>query len=359
MSFVKDHMRELELFSRMSCQIGCRPDYVQGGGGNTSMKTNDGRMAIKASGFKLNDITPSAGYALIDYKPLAEFYLHGDPASFEDVEKAGSDRAKELTLSVPELPSLRPSVEAGFHSILDKYVIHSHSVYSNLAACALECDSVLESALNGVPYIYTSVPYTNPGAKLTFIIRDAIRATEKRRGIKPAVIVMRNHGLIVTHDDIDQVLRIHEDVNVRLAKHFGIKINDFPLPAVAQQPDGSFISATPYLAERLKTGRYTPELFLNNPLYPDQMVFFRGTLLETGEALRDGACAIDVKNGTVTYRVRQAQAQVLEETLCAVIFIHETLERAALHIQYMGQDARSFIENWESEKYRKSLNANK
>ena len=64
---------------------------------------------------------------------------------------------------------------------------------------------------------------------------------------------------------------------------------------------------------------------------------------------------MDPAAGTVIYQMKGSQAQVLEETLCAVVFIHETLAAKGLHIQYMGQDARSFIDNWESEKYRKSL----
>ena len=170
MSYISEHLQELEQFATMSKAIGDRADYVQGGGGNTSVKTSDGRMAIKASGFRLSDITPENAYALIDYQALADFYQNTDPAALDDVEKAGSDKAKELTLSIPELPSLRPSVEAGFHSILGKFVVHSHSVYCNLAACAAECDQILEEVFADTPYTYAVVPYTDPGAKLTFAI---------------------------------------------------------------------------------------------------------------------------------------------------------------------------------------------
>ena len=354
MSFVSEHLSLLEDFSRMSKVAGVRADYVQGGGGNTSVKTDDGMMAIKASGFRLSDITPDNAYALIDYKPLAAFYGETDPASLDDIEKAGSDRAKALTVTLPELPALRPSVEAGFHSILDRFVLHSHSVYCNLAACAAECDDILAAAFEGADYGFTSVPYTDPGAKLTFIIRDALQEAEKLTGKKPAVIVMKNHGLIVSAPDADTALEIHEDANKRIAAYFGIAFSDFPQPKLAAEGD-DFVSATEYLKEKFLSGSYNADQLLANPLYPDQMVFFKGTLLPAGEALADYTCVIDTASGLVHYRMKESQAQVLEETLCAVVFIHELIKAKGLHIQYMGQDARSFIDNWESEKYRKSL----
>ncbi len=354
MSYVTEHLQELEQFARMSKTVGDRADYVQGGGGNTSVKTSDGRMAIKASGFRLSDITPENAYALIDYQPLAAFYQNTDPTTLEDVEKTGAGKAKELTLTIPELPSLRPSVEAGFHSILGKYVVHSHSVYCNLAACAAECEQILAKAFADAPYSYAVVPYTDPGAKLTFIIRDALKKTEEETARKPAVVVMKNHGLIVTSEDPDDAVALHEDANKRIAACFDISFSDFPKPAV-KACGGDLVSDTAWLKEKLASGRYTSDHLLANPLYPDQMVFFKGTLLPAGEALAEGTCVLDPKAGTVTYRMKESQAQVLEETLCAVIFIHETLAEKGLHIQYMGQDARSFIDNWESEKYRKSL----
>lgn len=85
-------------------------------------------MAIKASGYKLADITPYAAYAVLDYRALWEFYRTHEVSDFADVEKDGSEYTKKLILAVEGLPSLRPSVEAGFHSILDRFVIHSHSV---------------------------------------------------------------------------------------------------------------------------------------------------------------------------------------------------------------------------------------
>ena len=146
-TFFEENRARLENFSRVSKTVGVRADYVQGGGGNTSVKLEGGNMAIKASGFCLKDIEVDKAYAVLDYEALRKFYFESNPSDFEDVEKAGSTKAKEVTKTIEGLAALRPSVEAGFHSVLDTYVAHSHSVYANLAACSVECTEIVKKAL--------------------------------------------------------------------------------------------------------------------------------------------------------------------------------------------------------------------
>ena len=119
MEFLERHGEILSEYSRMSKASGGRSDYVQGGGGNTSAKLDGSLMAIKASGFCLKDIEPDSAYAVVDYAALRRFYGGHEPGDFEDVERAGSAEAKAATLAVEGLEALRPSVEAGFHSLLD------------------------------------------------------------------------------------------------------------------------------------------------------------------------------------------------------------------------------------------------
>ena len=227
-NFFEANRARLENFSRVSKTVGGRNDYVQGGGGNTSVKLDGGMMGIKASGFCLKDIEVDKAYAVLDYEALRGFYYGSDPADFEDVEKAGSAKAREVTQVIEGLAQLRPSVEAGFHSLLDTYVAHSHSVYANLAACCEECGEIVRAALADAPYSWGMVPYTDPGVQLTFSIRDELSRVEAETGKRPAAIFMVNHGLIAHHDDPDECLRIHEDVNNRIAAAFGLSGTSVP-----------------------------------------------------------------------------------------------------------------------------------
>lgn len=347
MAFLTDHHARLAEFRRFSGALGRRADYVQGGGGNTSVKLDGRLMAIKASGFLLSDIQPDQAYAVLDYAQLSAWYRGESPADLPDVEAAGSAKARELTQQVEGLKPLRPSVEAGFHALLDRYVAHTHSVWANLAACSAEADALMAEAMQGLDCGYTILPYVDPGARLTFAMRDALNEARAAQGKTPAVILMRNHGPIVHHEDAEACLQLHEEVNLRFARVFGLRFEDFPEGRLKELDEQHFLSDTPYLFERLKGERYSDSLLLDEPLYPDQMVFFRGTL---GEGMQ-----IDRQTGVTSYRMGRKAAQALEDTLCAVLFIREQLAKKGLKVLSMGEGAQAFIGGWESERYRKGL----
>ena len=67
---------------------------------------------------------------------LGRFFGESDPNALSDVEGEGTRAVKGAVVTIDGLEPLRPSVEAGFHSLLKKYVLHSHCVWVNIAACA-------------------------------------------------------------------------------------------------------------------------------------------------------------------------------------------------------------------------------
>ncbi|MBE6943345.1 MAG: class II aldolase/adducin family protein [Ruminococcaceae bacterium] len=353
--FFEENAKLLEAFAKVSGIAGARADYVQGGGGNTSVKLGGGLMAIKASGFCLSDITPNSAYAVLDGAAIRDFYLTSEPEQFENVETAGSNKAKESVKVIEGLQQLRPSVEAGFHSILKTFVVHTHSVYANLAACAVNCKDICTAAFEGADYSWGMVPYVDPGANLTFAIRDEMKRVEAETGKKPGIIIMQNHGIIAHDDDPETVLQLHADANERLAKAFGITGDSFPKVSVREIEPGLYEADTPYLTEALKGGAYTEQFLLEQPLYPDQMVFLIGTFSMDKAEVEDGQCIAYSDSGKVLMRMDAKKAQVLAETLTAVVFVINHIKAAGHPLSTMGEKAKSFIANWESEKYRKSL----
>lgn len=353
--FFEENAKLLEAFAKVSGIAGARADYVQGGGGNTSVKLGGGLMAIKASGFCLSDITSNTAYAVLDGAAVRDFYLTSEPEQFENVETAGSNKAKESVKVIEGLQQLRPSVEAGFHSILKTFVVHTHSVYANLAACSVNCKELCASAFEGADYSWGMVPYVDPGANLTFAIRNEMKRVEAETGKVPGIIIMQNHGIIAHDDDPDVVLQLHADANERLAKAFGITGDAFPKISIKEIEAGLYEADTPYLTEALKSGAYTEQFLLEQPLYPDQMVFLIGTFSMDKPEVEEGQCVAYSDSGKVLMRMDAKKAQVLAETLTAVVFVINHIKAAGHPLSTMGEKAKHFIANWESEKYRKSL----
>lgn len=357
--FLQTDTQRMEAFIKLSHIGGSRADYIQGGGGNTSVKLENGLMAIKASGYCLKDIEMDNGYAVLDGSALRKFYREHDPEEFADCEAAGAQCTKENVVKVEGLPTLRPSVEAGFHSILKTYVLHTHSVFANLAACAVGGREIVNEALQNAPYSWGWVDYQDPGAKLAFAIRDELDRVEKETGRVPAVIIMQNHGIIVHDDDAVSCLAIHADANVRLAAHYGLAENAFPRVTIDELAGGVYRASTPYLREKLENCIYSQEQLLYEPLYPDQMVFLVGTYFQNKEDIDEGQAVSSTKTGELLLRMSPQKAQALAEVLTAVFFVIEHVEKLGYKVSTMSDAARNFISNWESEKYRSSLNEKK
>lgn len=353
--FFEQNQKQLADFVRLSQAVGNRCDYVQGGGGNTSVKLKNGLMAIKASGYRLVDVAQQDGYAVLDYLAIRRFYQENQPEALEDVEGAGSCCAKKNTKMIPGIKALRPSVEAGFHSVLQTYVLHTHSVYVNLAACSKACREIAAEAFAGADYTWAWVDYTDPGARLTFAIRDALQCVLQQTGRQPSVILMQNHGIIVHDDDPDACLAIHADANQRLAKFFGLTDSVFLQVRIRKTADGMYAADTPYLRQQLKGCVYSQKQLLEQPLYPDQMVFLTDTFFMDKKDMEQGQAVANTETGELLMHMDQGKALTLTETLTAVFFIMEHIAKAGYELSTMGDAAKDFIANWESEKYRKAM----
>ena len=109
----------------------------------------------------------------------------------------------------------------------------------------------------------------------------------------------------------------------------------------------------------LKNCVYTQEQLLYEPLYPDQMVFLVGTYYQDKDDIDEGQAVSSTKTGELLLRMSKQKAQALTETLTAVFYIIEQVQKAGYQVSTMSAAARNFIANWESEKYRSSPNEKK
>jgi rhamnose utilization protein RhaD (predicted bifunctional aldolase and dehydrogenase) len=344
----EEAVKDLEIISQA---IGKFSDLVQGGGGNTSVKINEELMVIKASGYRLNQVTQKEGFVVVNYKDIKNYIINADLNSNIDFERESIDLFNKNIINLEGLKTLRPSVEAGFHSILQKYVIHSHSVYANILCCSNEGKQISEKIFSDKTYDILWIPYVKPGFFLTVKIYEDIQNHIERGGNFPKVILLENHGLIVSSENLEEVLQIHEDVNKSIKCYLNI---DEKYPEIKLKAIGTnlYLSNTKFISAFLKENKISREFFEKIALYPDQIVYLNDNIsINTYE----DKINIDVDEKKVIYKASYEEAFTLEEVFLAYAYIISKIKENNLSIKTLTPEEIDFIRNWESEKYRKSL----
>ncbi len=116
--------------------------------------------------------------------------------------------------------------------------------------------------------------------------------------------------------------------------------------------EDKFASRTQYLTDYFKANGISPDLFDEIVLYPDQLVYLNGSLAVDS---MDSKLNINSKTGEIVYLANESEAQTMEETLLAYIYVIDSIRKLNLPLKTMTEEEIDFIMNWESEKYRKSL----
>ncbi|MCQ2387915.1 MAG: class II aldolase/adducin family protein [Clostridia bacterium] len=331
----------------ISQYAGNRADYTQGGGGNTSVKNEEkGLMLIKASGYKLKDISMDNAFVAVDRKKIFDYYNSVDLSIKKDYEKESAELSKNSVVALDGIATLRPSVEVGFHAILKKYVIHTHSVYANILTCAKEGEELANKLFKGKDYGFIFLPYINPGFELTLAMKKGIEDYVAKNGKYPEVIFMKNHGLVVNSDDIDRVKAVNTSVNEVIREYFKLPDNFREVKLV--EGDNCFISGTPIVQDFIKNNKLDKEFLDRYPLYPDQLVYLNKTITLTPDMF-------EVNGDKVIYRADLKQSTTLEETLSAYLFVITAIKNNGLTLNTMSEKEVYFINNWEAEKYRRTV----
>lgn len=167
------------------------------GEGNASARQGDDTFLVKASGTSLGtlreqDLVECRFATLL---PL----LDKDQMTDQQVDDA-------LLSSRVNAQAKKPSVEAIFHAYLlslpgINFVGHTHAAGVNQILCSPRAAEFAEQRVYPDEIVCCSVasvfvPYTDPGLKLSHVIRRETEAFVQHQQRQPRVILMQNHGII-------------------------------------------------------------------------------------------------------------------------------------------------------------------
>jgi ribulose-5-phosphate 4-epimerase/fuculose-1-phosphate aldolase len=277
-----------------SSALGSDIDLVQGTGGNISVKLDERRMAIKASGVRLKDAAIGC-YVVVDYKQLARLY--SGQFSEEDTDYA-------VASSIAERSAYGPSIETGFHSFLGKYVIHLHPASFNLILCSKSSRKLVEEIFKNSGFLY--VPYKKVGHFVSVEINKLV----EKHGV-PEIIFLENHGIILSSERPEACLETLAACRNLLSAYLSALDGHKPFEySPLRAHSGGFLHNSDVVVDYVKDLRNSDSF-----LFPDAAVFTSHLFSEKRQKL------MDLVSQGMCYKMNFQNASNIDEILSAHVYL--------------------------------------
>jgi rhamnulokinase len=380
--------RALLQLIKISRTVGSDSSLIQGGGGNTSVKTEDGKgMYIKASGTALRDMSKRNGWRRLRLDSVLSI-MKDESISRLGTQAREMEVVRHLLLACDDglVGSSRPSVEAHLHAFLDKCVIHLHPSAVLAYACARNGRAELEKLFKSESCPPVWVRYADPGFMLGKKITKVVDAYEKKFGRKPGVLFLQKHGLLISAESPDAALELLRKVigrcmgKLRQPKAVRTKPISRKVIAEARQFVGRvFYEATgqyatvSYFCDDAIVGfwqsRDAERMLRPGPLTPDELLYAGGPAMWVGSCdsqiiaiklarqIRKGgkpSVAFLVKGVGLFVAGTKKIAPAVRDIVASSFFIRANASRLG-GVLTLSKRERGFIEHWEPDAFRKKL----
>lgn len=342
----------MKEFVKMSKYAGMREDLVQAGGGNSAYKLSDEKMAIKASGYQLADVTEQEGYAIVNPKIIKEAFLN-----CEDFSTITDEKSKKI-LEEAFIEGARPSIETFLHSISGKYSLHTHPIVVNALTCRKNGKDILKKLFPDA----LIVPYATPGVELAKAYFTEYKKYKLIYQEDPKYVFLMNHGFLASADTADEVIALTEDVTRRIegylqidmqAYHDIIKINSL-------YPDGITWLV---IDHNVLDSYHDLHGTWHHYFCPDCVVFLGKMIYQTDEISRIEFDDFVENYGYPVVVVYKEKLYIHAESVRKALEIQSVLSFSAqvmkfnrgIECEFLDEQEENFLLNWDAEKYRKSM----
>lgn len=356
-------MKEIKDFVEISKYAGERLDLVQAAGGNSSVKLDNGEMLIKASGFLLSDVNIQDGYSRVFTNSVAEIVKNNAIINLENKrqrELLTAQLLKEATIDKQN----RPSIETLLHSLLKKYTLHTHSIVINMIVVQKKWKEILDEIFREDEIAF--VEYETPGIELAIALDKELRKFDKF----PNIIILQNHGLIVTSDEKDEIKILTEYVLEKIENYLKIDMRRYKFTnsisklfeSISDNANISYLCEDLFLNEQLKKNE---KLFLKTPFCPDTFVYcgfspvmivdlFDTKSLEDYNAKNNEFPKVVIYDGKLFFRASTLKkAKEIEEVFKFHIMV--LVQNDNNDLNFIEFEELAYLSNWEAEKYRQKL----
>lgn len=195
---------------QISHAVGRDKSLVLGNYGNTSVKSDDGKtMLIKASGAELTAVSPDCGWRRVRVAEVLALLNDKQFAKLPEADRIARIDAALLLACDDDRPAcIKPSIETFFHALLDTVVIHLHPEAVLAVACANNGQKVVAKLFAGEKYPPLWIPYAGLGYPSARKIKSLMAAYKSTYARTPSVMILQNHGLLVSAATTAAAIRI-------------------------------------------------------------------------------------------------------------------------------------------------------
>ncbi len=371
---------DLRQLIEISNRYGKDEDYVLLGGGNTSVKGEGGLMFVKGSGCALADVTEK-DFVPVDWNKLAKIVEKPYPADDDAREAEVLEDVMAAKAPDPGAPEgRRPSVECVLHAIFPrKYGVHLHPTVVNGLSCAKAGEQKCTEVLG--PDVAWA-PRAKPGYMLSKACYDVINKYKAEHQDYPKVMILQNHGIFVSSDNLNEACELMESAVKKLSA-FVMRVprlEETPAPQEAaeyaeklkrlyarENGAGEAVFCTNSLVlEFVKSkGSLKP---IMTPYTPDHVVYCKGSVLfiPKGEA-PDAAFAEFVKAERFAPKLAAVEGMgffalgnTAKEAENAKLLFLDAMKITVFAESFGGpetltRDIVDFMMYWEFEKYRMTV----
>lgn len=331
----KDILNVLQNLETLSKYCGERFDLTQAGGGNSSVKYND-FMFIKASGYNLTQVSHREGYVCIDNKKLINHINENKTEPIHKYNIIGNERA---------------SIETYMHSMLKKYTMHLHPIQINKYLISKSCDAFIKTNFPNSKLI----EYYTPGIKVCNKIKNVYDGNK--------IIFLKNHGIIVTSDDYEEIIELIENTLTIFEKEFGTNMEKYKYVNKISKTINVRYENVTYLCEDQIINFYLQSkrnLFLEKIAFPDALIYcgiqilFLYDLTDINkyyEKYKEYPKIIVVNNLIYITNRSLQKCKDTEDVLKSNLMILDN----GMDKEYMSDQEIHYLNNWEAEKHRKYI----
>jgi len=356
----------LQVITELSNKYGSDANFVLAGGGNTSYK-DEKFLYVKPSGVSLAKITAN------DFVKMSREIIKRcfNLPEYADKKEREAMVTRLMTFAVESDNGRRPSVEAPLHDLMPfRYVVHLHPGAVNGLTCSKNAKAECLRLFPGSIWIDP----TDPGYILAKVVYDAYQSHTKATGKNAELIFLQNHGVFVGADTPEKIDELYKHIMETLAAHYQ-KANVSTELVMGTLDEETVMTYAPMLRGALGSDgkvmtvkALPPFATARGPLTPDHIVYAKSFALVSEDPTPEKIHAFAQKHGykplvieipgkAVFAAGKNGAGAETVATLAIDAGRVQQMTKAFGGEQFMADENRLFIENWEAESYRQKVAA--